>query len=103
MLETLTLTTFRERVGDTFRIFVRPGEGLDAQLLAVTSLSSKGPDGQEIVRPRTPFSLVFRVPAAYRPAQGTYRFENATLGTFEVFMVPIGLNAEGYQCEVIFT
>ena len=103
MLETFTLTTFNERVGDTFRVYVEAGEGLDAQLIEATSLSSKGPDGKEALRPRPPFSLIFRVPARRRLLQGIYKFENPTLGAFDVFMVPIGLDADGYRCEVIFT
>jgi hypothetical protein len=103
MLETFTLAIFTPHVGDVFHLHIGAGEVLDARLLQATSLSAKGPSGEPVPRPRTPFSLVFRVPARFRFVQQIYKLEHPALGAFEVFMVPIGLDAEGYRCEVIFT
>jgi hypothetical protein len=103
MLENFTLATFSGHVGETFRLFLESGEALEAQLLQATSLSAKGPGGEEVPRKRAPFSLIFRVPARRQFVQKIYKVEHPSIGAFEVFIVPIGLDPEGYRCEVIFT
>jgi hypothetical protein len=103
MLETFTIATFAEQEGSTFRLSLASGETLNATLLQVTTLSAKGPSGEELPRKRTPFSLIFRVPAPGRFEQKIYKMEHPVIGTFELFLVPIGRDAEGYRCEAIFT
>ena len=103
MLETFTITTFSEQEGSTFRLFLVSDEALDATLLQVTALSAKGPSGEALPRKRTPFSLMFRIPATGRFEQKIYTLEHPTIGIFDIFLVPIGHDAEGYQCEAIFT
>jgi hypothetical protein len=103
MLETFTISTFAEQEGSTFRLSLASGETLNATLLQVTTLSAKGPSGEELPRKRTPFSLIFCVPAPDRFEQKIYRMEHPVIGTFELFLVPIGRDAEGYRCEAIFT
>ena len=103
MLETFTITTFSEQEGSTFRLFLVSDEALDATLLQVTALSAKGPSGKELPRKRTPFSLIFRVPALERFEQKIYKIEHPVIGTFDLFLVPIGYDPEGYRCQAIFT
>lgn len=103
MLETFTSATFSGQEGTAFRLSLPSGEVLDALLLQVTVLSAKGPGGQELLRKRAPFSLIFRVPAQGRFEQKIYKLEHPAIGAFELFLVPIGHNADGYQCEAIIT
>jgi len=103
MLETFTITTFSEQEGSTFRLFLASGATLDATLLQVTALSAKGPSGEALPRKRTPFSLIFRVPAPGRFEQKIYTLEHPVIGTFDLFLVPIGRDPEGFRCEAIFT
>jgi hypothetical protein len=103
MLETFTIATFTGQEGTTFRLSLAPGAALDATLLQITSLSAKGPSGEELPRKRVPFSLQFRVPAPDRFEQKTYTLEHPVIGTFELFLVPIGREGDGYRCEAIFT
>jgi hypothetical protein len=103
MLETFTVTTFSGQEGTAFRLSLASGEALDATLLQVTALSAEGPSGEELSRKRIPFSLLFRVPAPTRFEQKTYTLEHPVLGKFDLFLVPIGRDPEGYQCEAIFT
>ena len=103
MLETFTINTFTGQEGTTFRLSLASGAILEATLLQVITLSAKGPSGEELPRKRTPFSLIFRVPAPDRFEQKIYRMEHSVIGTFELFLVPIGRDSEGYQCEAIFT
>ena len=103
MLETFTIGTFSGQEGTVFRLSHAPGEPLEATLLQVTALSAKGPGGEELPRKRIPFSLTFRVPAPGRFEQKIYRMEHPVIGTFDLFLVPIGRETDGYRCEAIFT
>lgn len=103
MLETFTITTFSGQEGTTFRLSLASGEALEATLLQVTALSAKGPSGEELPRKRIPFSLLFRVPAPGRFEQKIYTLEHPGIGEFELFLVPIGRETDGYRCEAIFT
>ena len=103
MLETFTIDTFFGQEGTTFRLPLTSDEILDATLLQVTALSAKGPGGEALPRKRTPFSLIFRVPAFERFEQKIYKMEHPVIGTFDLFLVPIGRDSEGYRCEAIFT
>jgi hypothetical protein len=53
------------------------------------------------LRPR-PFSLLFSGPAAESLPQGTYRVWHPELGTFELFLVPVGPFEEGGRFEAVF-
>ena len=103
MLETFTIATFAGQEGTTFRLSLASGTTLEATLLQVTSLSAKGPSGEELPRKRVPFSLQFRVPAPDRFEQQIYTLEHPVIGKFEMFLVPIGREVDGYRCEAIFT
>jgi hypothetical protein len=52
---------------------------------------------------RTPFSLVFRGPLQPLLAQRIYRVEHDSMGTFELFLVPIGPDGVGMCYEAVFT
>ncbi len=103
MLDTFTITTFTGQEGTTFRLTLPSGTAIEATLLQVSSLTAKGPSGEELPRKRVPFSLQFRVPTPDRFEQKTYTLEHAVIGKFEIFLVPIGREADGYRCEAIFT
>src|SRR5262249_9233955 len=103
MLETFTIATFSGRLGETFCINLASGTTLEAELIEVTQLSAQSAQGTEAPRPRAPFSLVFRSPAHTRLVQGIYNMAHPGIGAFELFLVPIGLDAQGLRCEAIFT
>jgi hypothetical protein len=52
---------------------------------------------------RDPFSLLFRGPAAPVLPQGGYQLEHQALGRLELFLVPIGADADAVTYEAIFT
>jgi hypothetical protein len=96
MLADFTLETFAGRLGETFRV----GEGVDALDLELVEVTVG------IARPhaggRVPFSLVFRGPLEPVLPQRMYRFEHAELGTFELFIVPLGPDEDGMRYEAVF-
>jgi hypothetical protein len=83
MLEDLTLATFADRLGETFRV----GEGSDTLELELAEASA-GIGGQGAGR--APFSIVFRGPLVPVLPQQIYRFDHQELGPFDLFIVPIG-------------
>lgn len=76
------------------------GETLSLHLVKVSLLGNGVPGG------RVPFSLIFRhslLPQnAYLPQQ-IYHLEHPTLGTLDLFLVPLGPDSEGMRYEAIFT
>ena len=95
MLEDFTVTTFAERVGETFRV----GDGPDAvemELLEANDVPRLSEEG------RVPFSIVFRGPVEPVLPQRIYRFEHDELGSFELFIVPIGPDEAGMQYQAVF-
>jgi hypothetical protein len=52
---------------------------------------------------RAPFSIVFRGPLDAVLPQCIYQLEHAAIGTFDLFLVPIGPDGEGMRYEAVFT
>ena len=94
MLEDFTLTTFAERLGETFRV---DDGALELELIEATAGIASRPDAA-----RTPFSIVFRGPLEPVLPQQIYRFEHDELGTFDLFIVPIGPDDSGMQYQAVF-
>lgn len=100
MLDTFTLDTFAPHCGDRFTA----GIG-DETILALT-LDQATPLGAGTAPPETtraPFSLVFLGPSTPILPQQIYRLTHAAIGTFELFLVPIGRAQAGIRYEAIFT
>ena len=98
-LKEFNAETFQPRVGELFRVIVDEQWEMQTRLTAVT------PWGHEEAasRPRIPFSLVFHAAANAVIPQAIYRVENANLEPMELFLVPIGPDAQGMQYEAVFT
>ena len=86
--------------------------GLDAPLRLESAAGGAGPAVELAVervedlpahRLRAmPFSLVLRGPRAPLLPQATYRLEHPRLGPIELFLVPIGQDAEATRYEATF-
>ncbi len=102
MTETVTLLTidrFAPLTNDSFSIdYNREKPPLVVELVEVNPVDT-GEEGQE----RRPFSLILQSDTTDYLEQATYRFTHATLGTLDLFLVPIGSNKTGMQYEVMFT
>lgn len=103
-LENLTVDVFQPRVGETFRIRPRPEHELEAELIEVRALGdgpSRAPsDGSQR---RAPFSLSFRTSLTAPLPQSIYEVAHGELGSYEIFLVPIGPDGKGMVYEAIFT
>ena len=101
MLDNYTLDMFSPLVGQQFIMRVDPSTGLELELAEATPLGTAGPSTAS--PGRQPFSLVFRGPPTPVGIQRTYQVEHVTLGTFELFLVPIGPDQRGMLYQAIFT
>ena len=100
-IDWLTYEHFAGRVGERFD--VASGEGSDVPVVLVeategTEQGGPGPGGEE----RLQFSLVFRAPASQLWPQGIYTLAHEELGELELFLVPLGADAEGVRYEAAF-
>jgi hypothetical protein len=96
MLETFTIETFEGRENETFEVQA----GDQQYALALTSVT---PSGAQAEGRRRAFSLLFVGPGDIILPQATYELSHAVLGTFDLFIVPVGKNAQGVQYEAVFT
>ena len=102
MLEDFTVGTFADRLGDVFR--VDTGSAIvELRLVEVTEPGGSQPSEPPGSGARTPFSLVFLEASGDVLPQQIYPFDHDELGRFEIFIVPIGRDADGVRYEAVFT
>jgi hypothetical protein len=103
MLARSTLETFSPHLGETFWIEVDPAHTLETILVAAVGLgeAARPPDARQATR-RRPFSLVFRGPCDAVLPQRIYRLRHDSIGTFNLFLVPIGPDDAGMRYEAVF-
>ena len=97
MLEKLTIAEFQPRVGETFAATAGDGRKLSLKLAAVDELQGR-PDAD-----RVPFSLKFQDEAQDHVPQQTVAVEHPEMGSFDLFVVPLGPVPEGMRYEAVFT
>jgi hypothetical protein len=101
MLESYTVDTFSPLIGTRFVLELDAAASLTLELMEAVSLGGAA-SGIPSER-RRPFSLVFRGPSQPVANQRIYRLDHASLGAFELFLVPIGPDEAGMRYEAIFT
>ena len=99
----LSAGRFAELVRSKFEVAVEPGLVVGLELAAVTT---SGPGDQNSVSPGSAmfegFSLLFDGPAHRPLGQRTYRFTHERIGSFDLFIVPVGANRGARQYEAVF-
>jgi Domain of unknown function (DUF6916) len=101
MLESFTVDTFAPLVGQAFVVHVDPTNQLELELTEVVPTGK--PDSQEARQPRRAFSLTFHGPPTPVMAQQIYPVDHPTLGSFDLFLVPVGRDDRGMLYEVVFS
>lgn len=91
-----TVETFAAAVGQVFEAVFSDGR-LPLTLVEARPLGAPRAPGV-----RVPFALTFHGKSALRLPQRVYRLENATLGTMEIFLVQVALDANQSTLEAIF-
>ena len=87
MLDLATPATFREHVGSTFHVDMGDGQSLELRLARVTPLRPPPPGTPGRVEP---FSLIFQGPTHAGLYQASHTLVHDSLGTLEIFLVPVG-------------
>lgn len=95
-LHELAGTDFKRHLGEEFRIHYGGERPLPVRLSEVAD------HPHDAASPRGPFSLLFHGPADGWLRQGTYTFEHDAMGRMDIFVVPLGSDAEGMRYEVVF-
>jgi hypothetical protein len=99
-LESFSLETFTPHVGSTFRIVSETDE-LELRLASATPIDlDSSVDAGELER--VPFNLQFHGPPEPVWHQGTYDLAHERLGTFPLFIVPLGPDQGVMRYEAIF-
>jgi hypothetical protein len=99
MTESLQSTDFQSQLDQLFCIHLDDVTTIDLQLVSVTELGTASQTGF-----RNPFSLHFLGPVSRQYLlQHTYQMVNEKLGTFDIFIVPLGPEAGRMRYEAIFT
>lgn len=97
MTDSLSLSTFQPLVGHEFQFQVNHSYRITLELVEATALQARGDDSE-----REPFSLVFSTAKASGLWQGTIRLDNDTIGSTELFLVPIGEDERGMLLQALF-
>jgi hypothetical protein len=93
MIEDISKQMFLDSLKTRFA--VRTDEGIVYEL-ELSELVDHGSTAKQ-----EQFSLHFLAPANARPWQGIYNLEHAELGNFELFLVPVALDASGLHFEAV--
>src|SRR6266850_2276194 len=79
---------FAENNKTKFKVGLPSGKKLEVRLIDVSD--------RKVTPRHEEFSIMFRGPTGTLMPQGTYRLEHDKLGSFELFIVPIGKDEQGY-------
>src|SRR6266487_3434008 len=98
-LTEMSFATFAGLLLSKFRVQAGERTSVEVELIEATPHESADEAAQADAGS---FSLVFAGPSNPFLPQQTYRFEHDNLGTFDLFIVPVGKDRKGFQYEAIF-
>ena len=98
MLDQLTVESFEPHVGTSFWVEFPSGGKVELRLVRVAKVM----ESEAARLPRHPFSLFFIGPRSYLLEQSTYHLTHPEMDAMDVFVVPVGQDAETYQYEAVF-
>jgi len=93
----LTEKEFSQHLGTRFRVKLDPKE-VELELVEVEGYVSKPNEQKGLER----FSVFFGGPGDVFLRQGIYRMEHERMGEFEIFIVPIRQEQNGFRYEAVF-
>ena len=93
-MDGLTHEAFREQAGTKFQVQVEQDSTVELDLVEISDI--KLYPGQE------QFEVVFRGPLNAFLDQGVRSFAHSEMGQFEIFIVPIRQDEQGFYYEAVF-
>jgi hypothetical protein len=94
-LEDASPAAFRPYLRTTLSVEVADGVRVPLRVSAVSDVRSHGPFEH--------FSVMFQAPSGTNVPQNTYRVQHAVLGSFDLFIVPVGGGDGPQVCEACFS
>lgn len=98
MSEWQTEEEFRQNLDTQFRLLVDAPKPLDLTLVGVESRPSEAHEEAGMER----FSVFFMSSLEFLLPQGIYRLAHPQMGEFELFLVPIAQEPDGYRYEAVY-
>jgi hypothetical protein len=98
MAEQPTEENFTRQLHTRFRVRVDAPRPLELELVEVKGWRTGTTEQQGMER----FSICFTGPADLFLPQSTYTLEHEQMGVFEIFLVPIAQNTDGFRYEAVF-
>ena len=98
MSEMQTEAEFAKNVNTKFRLVVDAPQPIDLTLVSVTPRKIEPHEQAGMER----FSAVFTGPREIFLPQQTYRLSHPDMGEFDIFLVAIGQEPEGFQYEAVY-
>jgi hypothetical protein len=104
MLDKLTIDHFKEHIGSTFQVTPEEGEAFELELRRAdpSPFADEEDKAAQEERKREPFSIEFNSRLPHHVPQQTFAVEHDKLGKFDLFLVPLGPDAEGHRYEAVF-
>ena len=102
MLDKLKLDDFQERIGETFKVTPQEGDAFELELRRADATDVGDAKAWAKEHGRAPFSLLFHSRLPDHTPQQIFGVKHDDLGEFELFLVPIGPDAEGHRYEAVF-
>ena len=98
MAAALTEKEFSQHLNTKFRVNIELPVPIELELTEVKGYlpNANDPNGMER------FSCYFSGPSDYYLSQHVYPLDHERMGTFDVFLVPIGRDEKGFQYEAVF-
>lgn len=97
MAASLTEEEFSKHVNTIFRLKLDAQDTVDLELVQVKGYMNKSGEADGMER----FSAFFRGPKPRLP-QSIYSLSNDGMGTIDIFLVPIGVDGDGFRYEAVF-
>ncbi len=98
MSEFQTEEGFRQQLNTAFRVQVNSPKPIDLTLVGVESRPSEATEEHGMER----FSVFFLGSPEFLLPQSIYRLAHPQMGEFEIFLVAVGKEAEGYRYEAVY-
>ena len=97
MADLLTLTTFTSLLGQKFQVSCANHDKQELELIEANSVPSRGDAPRQ-----DPFSLEFRASRDCGLWQGTVELEHESIGSTDLFLVPVGKDEKGMYFQALF-
>ena len=101
MLDKVDVAEFSPYVGARFHLYLESGRRIEVELIEAKGYG-KDPCRPAELSQRESFSLLFRAPEGCALSQRRYTLAHEKLGSFELFLVPVGPSENGVRLEAVF-